>query len=195
MTEQSQPPAMLISSAKELEKTIKISLYGIIVAFLESDSSEIYNKFTKVANLGRDEIFSFYYSLDKTLWSKHGGKDSVVIFLPRWYLTEHEQSSVIIEDFLDKSEDEVLQLIRTNIRSLVGIRSSHSAEKMFSEYPLLVAYFDLDDSEDGREGTHTLQCPLCQLLTTVLSRSQAHACTHTCAGTHAHRCKTIVHTL
>ena len=154
--EQSQPPAILITSAKELEKTMKASLYGIVVAFLESDSSDVYNKFIKIANMGRGEIFSFYYSLDKALLSKHGGRDSVVVFLPRWYLTEQERSHVIIEDFLDKSEDEVMHLIRTNIRSLVGIRSSHSAEKMFSEYPLLVAYFDLDDSDDGREGTHTL---------------------------------------
>ena len=153
--EQSRSPALLISSGKELEKTIKTSLYGIVVAFLESDSGDVYNKFTKIANMGRDEIFSFYYSVDKTLWNKHG-KDSLVVFLPRWYLTEQEKSSVLIENLLDKSEDEVLQLIRTNIRPLVGIRSSHSADKMFNGYPLLVAYFDLDDSDDGREGTHTI---------------------------------------
>ena len=151
MMEQSQPPAQLITSAKELEKTIKASLYGTVVAFFESDSSDSYNKYYKIANMGRGEIFSFFYSLDKALWSKYG-KDSLTVFLPRWYLTEKEQSSVSIESFLDKSEDEVLQLIRINIRSLVGIRSNHNAEKMFGDYPLLVAYFDLDDSDDGREG-------------------------------------------
>ena len=151
MTEQSQPPAQLINSAKELEKAIKASLYGTVVAFFESDSSDSYNKYSKIANMGRDEVFSFFYCLDKVLWSKYG-KDSLFVFLPQWYLSQKEQSSVSIASFLEKSEDEVLQLIRVNIRSLVGIRSSHNAEKMFSDYPLLVAYFDLDDSDDGREG-------------------------------------------
>ena len=151
MLEQSQPPAILISSSKELEKTAKASLYGTVVAFLESDSSDAYNKLTKISNIGREEVFSFYYTLDKALQSKYG-KDSLVVFLPRWYLSQHEESYVIIEDFLDKPDDELLQLIRVNVRSLVGIRSSHNAEKMFSDYPLLVAYFDLDDSDDGKEG-------------------------------------------
>lgn len=151
MMEQSQPAVTLISSSKELEKGIKASPYGMVVGFLESDHGDAYDKLNKIANKGRDEIFSFYYSLDKTLWSKYG-KDSLIVFLPRLYLSQHEAASVVIEDFVDKSEDEVLWLIRVHIRSLVGIRSTHNADKMYNDYPLLVAYFDLDDSDDGKEG-------------------------------------------
>ena len=82
MLEQSQPPAVAISSLKELEKTIKASLYGVVVAFLESESGDAYNKLTEIANTGREEVFGFFYSLDKSLWSKYG-KDSLVVFLPR----------------------------------------------------------------------------------------------------------------
>lgn len=151
MLEQSQPPAILIGSANELHKKIKSSQYGLVAAFLESYSSDAFNKLNKIANIGRDEVFNFCYSLDKTLLTKYG-KNSLVVFLPRLYISQHEQSSLQLEGFLDKPEDEVLDFIRVNIRSLVGIRSTHNAEKMYSQYPLLVAYFDLDDSEDGREG-------------------------------------------
>lgn len=151
LMEQSQPPAMLISSSKQLEKTIKASLYGIVVAFLQSDTSDAHNKLNRIGNMGRDEVFSFYYSLDNTLWNKYG-KDSLIVFPPQLYISRHEQSFVEVEGYLDKSEEEVMQFIRVNIRSLVGIRSSHNAEKMFSDYPMLVAYFDLDDSDDGKEG-------------------------------------------
>jgi len=154
MLEQSQPPAMLIGSAKELEKMIKASQYGVAVAFLESDSSDAFNKLNKIANIGRDEVFAFCYSLDKMLLAKYG-KNSLTVFLPRLYTSQHEPSSVKLEGFLDKADSEVLDSVRESIRSLVGVRSTNNAEKMYSQYPLLVAYFDLDDSEDGREGIVT----------------------------------------
>lgn len=159
MLEQSEPPTVLIRSTKEVDKMIKTSQHGVVVAFLESDSGDAHSKLNKIANNGRDEIFGFYYSLDKSLWNKYGGKDSLVVFLPRLLISQYEQSFVHIDNFLDKAEDEILQLIRVNIRSLVGIRSSYNAEKMYSDYPLLVAYLDLDDREDGKEGSddHLMQ--------------------------------------
>ena len=151
MMEQSSPPAMLVASGKELDKMIKSNPDGMVVGFLQSDSGDAYNKLNNVANIGRDELFSFYYTMDEALLNKYG-RDTLAVFLPPIQVSQYDKPSVQMKGFLEESPDVLLEVIRSSLRPLVGVRSHMNTEKMYSQYPLLVAYLEFDLFEDGKKG-------------------------------------------
>jgi len=163
MMEQSSPPAMLVSSSKELDKMIKTTPDGMVVAFLQSDSGDVYNKLNDVANNGRDELFTFYYTMDEALLGRYG-RDALVVFLPPVQVSQYDKPSVQLKGFLEESPGDLLEKIRASLRPLVGVRNHANSEKMYSQYPLLVAYLVFDLYEDGKQGCCLLVVHKCTML-------------------------------
>jgi len=152
LMEQSLPPAMLVNNGKEFDKMVKSNPDGMVVGFLKSDSGDAFNKLNNIANNGRDELFSFYYTTDQSLLNKYG-RDMLVVFLPPVQVSQYDKSSVQLKGFLEESPNDLLEAIRSSLRPLVGVRSHANSEKMYSQYPLLVAYLEFDLFGDGKQGT------------------------------------------
>jgi len=144
-----------VANGKEFDKMIKSTPDGMVVGFLQSDTGDAYNKLNNVANNGRDELFSFYYTMDQSLLNKYG-RDALVVFLPPVQVSQYDKPSVQLKGFLEESTSDLLEAVRSSLRPLVGVRSHMNSDKMYSQYPLLVAYLEFDLFEDGKQGNIAL---------------------------------------
>ncbi|CAG9535168.1 unnamed protein product [Cercopithifilaria johnstoni] len=151
MLEQAEPALKEITSVKEAQNFMRKDDVTI-VGFFSDGKAELLDSLNDAAELLRDDFtIAVCSELDV---KKHFKIDSdrIVIFYPEIYWSKYEPKHIVYGKEIGTVED-LVTFFQENSTPLVGHRTKKNVATRYTQFPLVVVYYNVDFSIEYREGT------------------------------------------
>ena len=153
---QAGPSSQFISSLSEAKDFVdgKTDVHAIGYFSPETGAS-VLETFIESGNLAREDI-KLGHTTDVSLAEYFTvGANTVIVYHPRHLVTKYEQGFSVIPNIESETPESLVKLYQKASRPLVGEMDKRNMLRTYKHRPLLVAFFEVNWSHEGRESEWT----------------------------------------